>query len=179
MLCNKTSLLVFFALLSSFAFAKWDPNKTHELEQKCDAAVVNFKNNDSDLSLFFEKAYGYVVFPSIKKGAVGIGGAMGKGIVYQTGKSIGISKLKQLSVGFQWGGQAYSEIIFFQNKKAFDAFISGKFELGATASVVALTTGVAANAQYKNGVAVFTITLGGLMYEAAVNGQKFKFEPFN
>ena len=146
---------------------------------------------------FFDKSYGYAVFPTIGKAAVGIGGAHGKGKVYVGGKYVGDTSMTQVTVGFQAGGQAYSEIIFFQDKAAFDAFTSGNFEFGAQASAVALTAGASAQAgttgttagasttkkdattaaNYSNGVAVFTVAKGGLMYEASIGGQKFKYTP--
>jgi lipid-binding SYLF domain-containing protein len=148
---------------------------------------------------FFEDCYGYAVFPTIGKGGVGIGGAYGKGQVYQDGKLTGTSTLMKLSVGFQAGAQAYSQIVFFQDKRAYDEFTSGEFVFDAQASAVAITAGVQAQAGekgasagatagpgtgvqaekggYRNGMAVFVHTKGGLMYEAAIGGQKFKFTP--
>ena len=146
---------------------------------------------------FFEKCYGYAVFPTIGKGGIGIGGAHGKGKVYAGGKYVGDTSMTQVTVGFQLGGQAYREIIFFEDKGAFDAFTSGNFEFGAQASAVAITAGASAQAgttgttagasttqkeattaaNYSNGVAVFTVAKGGLMYEASIGGQKFKYTP--
>ncbi len=146
---------------------------------------------------FFENAYGYAVFPKIGKGAAGIGGAFGKGQVYRGGKVTGQSSLFQLSVGAQLGGEAHSEIIFFQDKRAYDEFTSGEFAFDATASAVAITaaaqtqvgtTGKSSGASvgpqsgkqlaagYVKGMAVFTHVKGGLMYEASVAGQKFTFK---
>jgi lipid-binding SYLF domain-containing protein len=129
------------------------------------------------MKVFFEKAYGYAVFPTVAKAGMGIGGAYGKGKVYEKGTLIGTSSLTQLTIGFQLGGQAYSEIIFFKDKKALDDFKSGNFELGAQASAVAVTAGASADADYDKGVAIFTQAKGGLMYEASVGGQKFSFKP--
>ncbi len=147
---------------------------------------------------FFKNAYGYAVFPTIGKGGIGIGGAYGKGRVYRQGKLAGETSLVKLSIGFQLGGQAFSEIIFFQDKRAYDEFTSGKFEFDAAASAVAITAGVQAKAGtegatagasagpatgkqakigYHKGMAVFVHTKGGLMYEAAIGGQKFSFKP--
>jgi len=147
---------------------------------------------------FFDNSYGYAVFPTIGKAGIGIGGAHGKGKVYAGGKYVGDASMTQVTIGAQAGGQAYSEIIFFQDKAAFDTFTSGNYEFGAQASAVALTAGAsaqagttgatagasatqnqatAAPANYSNGVAVFTIAKGGLMYEASVGGQKFKYTP--
>ena len=144
---------------------------------------------------FFESSYGYAVFPTIGKGGFIVGGARGKGRVYRHGHYVGDSTVTQVSVGFQAGGQAYSEIIFFQTRLDLARFESGKYALGAQASAVAITAGASASAstagssagasgtqknattlgQYQDGVAVFTIAKGGLMYEAAVAGQKFSY----
>jgi lipid-binding SYLF domain-containing protein len=146
---------------------------------------------------YFKSSYGYAVFPTIGKGGFVVGGAHGQGRVYRHGRFIGRSTVTQVSVGFQAGAQAYSEIIFFQTRLDLARFESGKFALGAQASAVAITAGASASAstegsgasvsgteenaatagRYQDGVAVFTIAKGGLMYEAAVAGQKFSYEP--
>lgn len=146
---------------------------------------------------FFKKCYGYALFPSIGKGGIGIGGAHGSGKVYRGGAYVGDTKMTQVTVGLQFGGQAYSQIIFFENKKSFDDFTSGNFEFGAQASAVAIkasagaattTTGTSASASgnakegttaaasYTNGMMVFTVAKGGLMYEASLGGQKFSYK---
>ena len=146
---------------------------------------------------FFKNAYGYAVFPTIGKGGVGIGGAYGKGRVYQGGKVTGTTSLVKATIGFQLGGQVFSEIIFFQDKRAYNEFTSGNFEFDAAASAVAITAGVQAKAgtegatagasagpatgeqaktSYRKGMAVFVHAKGGLMYEAAIGGQKFSFK---
>ncbi|HEY7888535.1 MAG TPA: lipid-binding SYLF domain-containing protein [Steroidobacteraceae bacterium] len=145
---------------------------------------------------FFKSSYGYAVFPTIGKGGFVVGGALGKGRVYKHGHYVGDATLTQVSVGFQAGGQAYSEIIFFQTRLDLARFESGKFALGAQVSAVAITAGASASAstagssagmsgaqknavtigQYQDGIAVFTIAKGGLMYEAAVAGQKFSYD---
>jgi len=146
---------------------------------------------------FFAKSYGYAVFPSIAKGGLGVGGAYGRGRLYQHGKPVGATSVTQLSVGFQAGGQGYSEIIFFEDKLAFDKFTTGNFEFGANVGAVAITAGASASAGtsgtsagasgnkkdattaggYFEGIAVFTIAKGGLMYEATVGGQKVSYKP--
>jgi len=144
---------------------------------------------------FFNNAYGYAVFPTIGKGGIGIGGAYGKGRVYEKGKVIGDTSMTQLSVGFQLGGQGFSQIIFFENAEALRLFTKGEFEFGAEASAVAITLGASAKAgstgasagasavpdkakvvgAYNKGMAVFTVAKGGLMYEATISGQKFNY----
>ena len=144
---------------------------------------------------FFDKSYGYAVFPTIGKGGIGIGAAHGSGRVYEKGKYIGDTTMNQVSVGLQFGGQAYSQIIFFEDKRAFGEFTGGNFEFGAQATAVALTAGASAQAgtggtsagasgtqshantsgSYQKGMAVFTVAKGGLMYEASIGGQKFSY----
>lgn len=156
-----------------------------------------FKKSDATTS-FFKTCYGYAVFPTVGKGGIGIGGAYGKGRVYKKGTVTGSVSLVKLSIGFQLGGQAFSEIIFFQDKRSYTEFISGDFEFDASASAVAITAGVQAKAgtegatagasagpatgehadtSYFKGMAVFVHTKGGLMYEAAIGGQKFSYTP--
>lgn len=146
---------------------------------------------------FLKSAYGYAVFPTVGKAGIGIGGAYGKGQVYRGGKVTGEAKLFKATIGFQLGGQAFSEIIFFKDKRVYDEFTSGSFEFDAAASAVAITAGVQAKAgtegatagasagpatgkqakaSYHKGMAVFVHTKGGLMYEAAIGGQKFSFK---
>ena len=138
-------------------------------------AKVEFIKTDGLMKNLFEKAYGYVIFPNIGKGGFGIGGAAGNGVVYQKNTMVGMAKMTQVTIGFQWGGQAYREVIFFESKAELDNFKENKFEFAAQASAVAVTAGASANASYKNGVMIFTQTKGGLMYEASVGGQKFDF----
>lgn len=148
---------------------------------------------------FFDTAYGYAVFPTIGKGGIAIvGGAYGKGRVYRQGSITGHVSLSKVSVGPQLGGQAFSEIIFFQDQRAYEEFTSGRFEFDASMSAVVITAGAQAKAgtegttagasagpdraiqaeiSYTKGLAVFIHTKGGLMYEAAIGGQKFDFTP--
>jgi len=162
-----------------------------------DADTIETYRRAMESGGLFDTAYAYAVFPTVGEGGLIVGGALGKGRVYVHGKLAGDAKLKQLSAGFQAGGKAYSEIIFFEDKRALDEFESGKFEFSAGASAIAITAaagasvgtnGVQANAsgtennatavgQYNKGMAVFTIAKGGLMYAAAIAGQKFSFEP--
>ena len=111
------------------------------------------------------------------KAGFGIGGAFGKGIVFKDHQVVGSSKLKQASYGFQFGGQQYREVIFFKNEKSFENFTNDKLKFDAQASAVALKEGASIDAAYQDGVAVFTLTRGGLMYEASIGGQHFKYEP--
>ncbi len=152
--------------------------KVEEIRADALEAKEEFLKADWKMEKHFKNAYGYVIFPNVGKGAIGIGGAAGNGVAYEQGEEIGMAKLTQVSIGFQWGGQAYREIIFFENKEAMDNFKANNIELSAQVSAVAATAGASADANYKEGVMVFTMQKGGLMYEASVGGQKFKFEPF-
>lgn len=143
---------------------------------KCQEAVTAMKKKDSGLAKFFKDAVGYAIFPTIGKGAIGIGGATGTGCVYGGSAQIGSARLSQVTVGLQLGGQSYSELIFFQTDKTLDGFKNSDFSFDAQVSAVAVTAGASANAAYRNGVAVFTMAKGGLMYEASVGGQKFSYK---
>ena len=151
---------------------KHDPEKAQE-------TIAEFKKVDTGITKFFGSAFGYAIFPSIGKGAIGIGGAAGKGVVYKNSSVSGGVNMTQISFGFQFGGQAYSEVIFFENADAYNRFIENEFQFAAQVSAVALKTGISANAKYTDGVAVFTMAQGGLMYEASVGGQRFKYVPPN
>lgn len=162
------------------------------------SSTIKVYKGSPQVQPYFENAYGYAVFPSVGKGGLVIGGAYGRGQVYRGGKVTGISKLVKASVGLQAGGQVFSQIIFFQDKRAYDEFTSGEFAFDAGASAVAITagaqaqtgstgatagasagprTGTHAGASYRKGMAVFAHAKGGLMFEAAVAGQKFSFDP--
>ena len=158
--------------------------------------TIGLFKNAGESAEFFASSYGYAVFPTIGKGGFIAGAAHGTGHVYRKGKYVGDTSMTQLSVGFQAGGQAYSEIIFFEDERAFKEFTSGNFSFGADVGAVAITAGASASAStegstagasggkkdattvggYEKGVAVFTIAKGGLMYQAAVAGQKFSYE---
>jgi lipid-binding SYLF domain-containing protein len=159
-------------------------------------AVRSFQSAE-ETQRFFDSAYGYALFPTIGKGGIGIGGAHGKGRVYVQGNHVGDTTMTQLTMGLQLGGQAYSQIIFFEDERAFEMFTSGNFEFSAQATAVAITAGVSAevntgggaaagasggrndatarHAGYRKGMAIFTIARGGLMYEATIGGQKFTY----
>src|SRR5512134_3052562 len=161
------------------------------------ADTIKVFRNAGQSAKFFGSSYGYAVFPTIGKGGIGIGGAHGSGRVFRGGAHVGDTSMTQLTIGLQLGGQAYSQIIFFQDKRAFDEFTSGNFEFGAQATAVAITAGASAQAttggtgagasgtqshaktagEYQKGMAVFTVAKGGLMYEASIGGQKFNYKP--
>jgi lipid-binding SYLF domain-containing protein len=141
------------------------------------AVIAKFKQKDPALAEVFASSAGYAVFPTVAKGGLGIGGARGKGYVYQHGRLIGRSTLTQLTVGLQAGGQAYSEVVFFKDDGALENFKRGHLKLDAQASAIALTARVGADLAYRDGVAIVTMAEGGLMYEASVGGQKLSFHP--
>lgn len=143
---------------------------------KYDDTLAVFKGA-GESAKYFDNSYGYALFPGIGKGGIGIGGAHGKGLVIVGEKAVGRSSLSQLTVGFQLGGQVYSQFIFFKDDVALQNFQRGNFEMGAQASAVAVTLGASADADYDKGVAVFTSVSGGLMYEATISGQKFSYDP--
>jgi len=163
------------------------------------AETVKLFQDAGESAAYFKKSYGYAVFPTIGKAGLGIGGAHGSGCVYQQGKQVGTAKMNQVSIGWQAGAQGYSLLVFFEDERAFKEFTSGNFEFGAKASAVAITAGASAGAStsgssagasggkkdattkavggYEKGMASFSIVKGGLMYEAALGGAKFKYEP--
>ena len=180
------------ALLMGAAMA----HAAEDADTPADADTIAVYKRAMESAEYFDTAYGYAVFPTVGEGGLILGAALGKGRVYVHGKVVGHATLKQLSAGLQLGGKAYSEIIFFEDKRALDEFESGKFEFSAGASAIAITAaagasvgtnGVQANAsgtennatavgQYQKGMAVFTIAKGGLMYAAAIAGQKFSYK---
>jgi len=158
--------------------------------------TISLFKNAGESGTFFSNSYGYAVFPTIGKGGIGIGGAHGKGRVYAAGKYVGDASMTQLTIGFQLGGEAFSEMIFFEDRRSFEEFTGGNFEFSADASAVAITasakgaattTGSSAGASggkkdattvgggYRKGMATFTVAKGGLMFEAVLAGQKFKY----
>ncbi|WP_455210249.1 lipid-binding SYLF domain-containing protein [Kaarinaea lacus] len=162
------------------------------------AATIKTFKESAEGKKFFQNSYGYAVFPTIGKGGFGIGVAHGKGQVYVGDKVTGKSSVTQVSIGAQVGGQAYSQIIFFEDKRAYDEFTGGNFEFSAQASAVAITTGAQAQAgttgksasanpgardagaqeaRYHKGMAVLVHAKGGFMYEASLGGQKYNFQP--
>ena len=164
------TIAVFLLAFSLSAAAQKD------VSAKSKEAIAEMKKTNDNISKYFSTAYGYAVFPSIGKGGLGVGGATGNGTIYKGGAVVGDCKMTQVTVGFQAGGQAYSEVIFFEDADAFNRFTGDKFEFSAQASAVAVTAGASFDVDYRNGILVFTHAKGGLMYEASVGGQKFKTE---
>jgi len=167
----KVCVISLLALSISNSWA-WDANA----ELKANKTIAHFATKDKSLDNFFKQAYGYAVFPTIGKAGFIVGGAHGDGVVYKQAIATGTTKMTQVSVGWQAGAEAYSEIIFFQNKVAYEDFIRGNFELGAQMSAVVAKKGAAAQTKYSNGIAIFTDYKGGLMAAASVSGQKFSYQ---
>ena len=206
-LFNKKTLLVAAALSSTifiqpimanedFADNESQMSQDAVSEADYDETIRLFQGNPKTRA-FFDNAYGYAIFPTIGKVGFVIGGAYGKGRVYEKGRWSGTVEMTQATIGFQMGGQAFSQVIFFQDQRAYDEFTSGNFEFGAQASAIVITAGANAEAstkgtsasanlgkdrleaegQYYKGMAVFSVAKGGLMYEAALGGQKYNFYP--
>lgn len=173
---KKIYLITLFSFLALTAFSQSE-KKMNEIIEDSKEAKKEFIEVDWQMKKHFSNSYGYLIFPNVGKGGIGIGGAAGNGVAWEQGQMVGMSKLSQLSFGFQWGGQAYREVVFFETKKEMDRFKENKVEFSAQVSAVAVKAGVSADAKYVDGVMVFTMQKGGLMYEAAVGGQKFKFNP--
>jgi lipid-binding SYLF domain-containing protein len=189
-----------FVVLTSVALGSMfcTPVLADDSAAECAATTKLFQDAGESAS-YFKKSHGYAVFPTIGKAGLGIGGAHGSGCVYEKGKQVGTAKMNQLSFGWQAGAQGYSLIVFFEDDRSFKEFTSGEFEFGAKASAVAITAGASAGAGttgtssgasagkkdattntrsgYEKGMASFSIIKGGLMYEAALAGAKFKYKP--
>ncbi|MDA3933228.1 MAG: YSC84-related protein [Gammaproteobacteria bacterium] len=175
----KTIALMSVALmLSACATAPGSDVKRQDLRQNAQSSLQTAKYSDSSLTPVLEAAVGYAVYPSIGKGAVGVGGAYGRGILYENGVATGYTDLSQATIGFQLGGQKYTEILVFNSQQALGRFKFGELTFSSQATAVALKSGAGANAKFKDGVAVFTMDEQGLMFEASIGGQKFNYQPF-
>ncbi len=147
------------------------------IENKAAAAVAKAQTSDPTLTNVFSTSAGYAVFPTVGKGAAGIGGAYGKGVLFERGIAVGYCDLTQATIGLQLGGQGYTEILCFESGTAVDLFKQGRTRFDAQATAVAIKSGTGANAKFSDGVAVYTMDEAGLMYEASVGGQKFSYQP--
>ena len=163
------------SLFAGNAVLAQSDDKDDKIVADANEAKADFIKTDGLMKNLFDNSAGYVIFPNIGKGAIGIGGAAGNGAVFQNGAVIGMAKMTQGSIGFQFGGQAYREVIFFETEADLNRFKENKIEFSGQASAVAATKGAAANIKYKDGVMIFSQIKGGLMYEASVGGQKFKY----
>ena len=171
------SVLLTFVIIASMGLQAQVGGWKADLIENSEKALISMIEKAPKLQSFKDKAYGYAVFPKITKGAIGIGGAGGKGIVYKGDTPTGQSSLSQATIGFQLGGQQYKEVIFFENKEAYDRFTNEKVKFDGQASAVAITEGASVDVNWKDGMAIFTQTSGGLMFEASIGGQHFSFKP--
>jgi lipid-binding SYLF domain-containing protein len=171
-------VLAALCLVSAAAYGGETAKLDKEDLTKAEATIGDALERDSTLQEFFEGAAGYAVFPKVAKGAIGIGGAHGTGLLFENGEAIGETKVTQVTIGLQLGGKTYSEIIFFENEDVLTVFTTGRLELAAQASAVALSAGVSADLAYSDGMAIIVMGQGGLMYEASIGGQKFSYKPF-
>ncbi|MBL9147427.1 MAG: hypothetical protein JNM94_01905 [Phycisphaerae bacterium] len=176
---GSVSAAVLLGLLAPLACETAPKTAEGKLDIRQDAAnaVAKAERNDPSLAALLNSSPGYAVFPSIGKGGAGIGGAYGRGVLYENGVEVGYCDLSQATIGLQLGGQAYTEIIVFETQNAVDTFKQGNLRFDAQATAVALRSGAGANAKFKDEVAVFTMDEAGLMAEAAIGGQKFSYEP--
>ena len=168
-----------FAVCMLVAFTTFSQNKKDmKIMADADKAKATLIQANEGLSEYFNNAAGYVLFPNVGEGGFIIGGASGNGVVYENQNAIGMADLKKLDIGFQAGGQAIIEVIFFETKDALERFKEGKFKFSAEASAVIVESGAAVNAGYNDGVLAFALPKAGLMAAAAVGGQKFSYKPF-
>ncbi len=177
MIISCVSLLLVGLLFAGCAATPQTAEDRLQLDSKVEQTIAEAQEKDPSLKTIFDTAAGCAVFPTVGKGAIGIGGAYGRGALCEAGKPVGYCTLTQASIGLALGGQTYTEIIFFETDTAVNRFKSGNFSFAAQATAVALKSGAGANAKYADGVSVFTMGESGLMYEASVGGQKFSYEP--
>jgi lipid-binding SYLF domain-containing protein len=175
----KLALIVLSALLviGGCSTAPQKPEAKAVLSAEVDEAIAAFKTKDPGIERFFNSSYGYAVLPKVFKGAFILGGAHGRGQVFEQGQMVGFCSMSQATLGFSFGGEFFREIIFFRDKLDLDVFKTEEYTFSAQATGVALTTGAAAKADYKAGMAVFIMTDTGLMVDASLGGQKFKYVP--
>jgi lipid-binding SYLF domain-containing protein len=176
----KTIMLAFSLLIVLVANAQNDQDKKIMADAENAKETLMAKDLGLGLGLekFFKNASGYAIFPNVGKGALVVGGASGNGVDYENGKMIGMASLKKVSIGLQAGGQSLIEVIFFETDEALDKFKEANYEFSAEVSAVIANEGKSENANYDDGVVIFTFTKGGLMADASVGGQKFEYHPF-
>jgi lipid-binding SYLF domain-containing protein len=151
--------------------------KKDALVDQAQATLKEMQAQDSSLQGFIDRGYGHVVFPTVGKGGLGVGGAYGRGVVYRGNEMSGYADLTQASIGLQAGGQSFGELIVFENQETYNKFTASQLQFGANASAIALKTGAGSAATFQNGLAVFVMPKGGLMAELSLSGQQFKYQP--
>jgi lipid-binding SYLF domain-containing protein len=173
------SLLLLPLFLTACATAPQNPQAKDVLSAQVREAISLFDQKDPSIQKFFSKSYGYAVLPKIGKGGFWVGGAFGRGEVFEQGKMVGYCSMSQATLGFTFGGEFFREIVFFSDKADLDKFKTEEYTFAAQVTGVALTEGAAAKADYKNGLAVFIMADKGLMVDASVGGQKFNYQPLH
>jgi len=176
---NAPAVAVVLLVVGGCSTAPKTPEQKRSLVAESDAAVQTMTAKDPSLRDFINKGHGYAIFPDVGKAGAIIGGAYGRGVVYEQGRPIGFAELNQASIGAQIGGQSYSELVVFENEGALNRLKAGNLDVGAEMSAVALKAGAAGAARFEGGVAVFQMPKGGLMAAAAINGQKLNFQPMD
>jgi len=172
---NRTAVLAAILLVSGCPFLAG----AGELGVEAEKAIKVLQSADSGLTNCFNRAAGYAVFPNVGKGGLIFGAEHGNGLVYEKGKPVGEATLTEINIGAQVGGQSFYEVIFFETSDALADFKQGNFEMSAEVSAVVAAEGASQNAKYRNGVMVFTLPRSGLMVQAAIGGQKFKYKPLH
>jgi lipid-binding SYLF domain-containing protein len=174
---KKNQIVLLAVCAATTLFAPAIVTAQDKEDNDCKKAKTAFVKADAGIKDLLTNSYGYAIFPQVTKAALIVGGAGAQGEVYEKGKQIGTAKMAQVSVGAQVGGQSYREIIFFENKEALDRFKGDNFEFSSQVSAVAAKSGASANANYREGVQVYTQEINGLMAEASIGGQKFTYKP--
>jgi lipid-binding SYLF domain-containing protein len=169
------SLVLLFVIGAGCSTAPEKQEAKAVLAAQSQEAISLFKAKDPTIEKFFNQSYGYAVVPKVFKGGFFIGGAYGKGEVYEQNKMVGFCSMSQVSLGFSFGGEFFREIIFFRDRTDMDSFKAEEYTFAAQATAVAITAGAAAKADYKAGMAVFIMTDSGLMVDASIGGQKFNY----
>lgn len=176
---NALAVAALLLVVAGCSTAPKTPEQKRSLVAESDAAVETMTAKDASLRDFINKSHGYAIFPDVGKAGAIIGGAYGRGVVYEQGRPIGFAELNQASIGAQIGGQSYSELVVFENEGALNRLKAGNLDVGAEMSAVALKAGAAGAARFEGGVAIFQMPKGGLMAAAAINGQKLNFQPMD
>ena len=174
----KTLMITAAMLMGSTLAVPVSAQDDGDLEEVREA-MATMTEGDPGMAAWFSDSFAYAVFPNVGRAGFGIGGTRGDGIAYVGGAPVGETQLSAVSIGLQLGAQRFVEVVFFRDQTAWDDFRRENFEFGAQVSAVAFSSGVSADLAYNGGVAVVTMTKGGLMYEASVGGQKFEYEPYD
>ncbi len=172
----KLLIMLVLTMTSQISIAQKSESNT-EFIQKSKDVLTEMIKKAPNLQSYYDNSYGYAVFPKVTKVGISIGGAGGKGIVFKNHLALNKSKLKQFTIGMQFGIQKYSEVLFFQNKEAFEHFMNPKLKFDGQVSAVAPKKGISADLPYSDGVTIFTQSLNGLMFEASIGGQYFSNQP--